>query len=171
LQNGQPIGQLQWDSANSVLTVTGSVFIDGSVKVTKSLTYTSTGILEFAGTLNIIGQKIHICAITSCDASSWQGGSTNNQMLTLAPLASSTIAVNFQDNNQVFQGSLWTQPSSSVSFAFNNDIVQGPISIGSIDATKNNANFQPLPRINNMPPGAPVPPNSSASVGPLYTTR
>jgi hypothetical protein len=92
-------------------------------------------------------------------------------MLTFASLIPSSIAVTFQDNHQIFQGAMWTQPSSSVSFVFNGDNVQGPISIGSIDATKNSANFQPLPVIQNMPTGAPVPPNTSASVGPLVTTK
>jgi hypothetical protein len=50
-------------------------------------------------------------------------------------------------------------------------IVEGPISVGSFDATFNNSKFMPLPIIKNMPTGAPVPPNTSASVGALITTK
>jgi Tfp pilus assembly protein PilX len=169
--NGAPNGELSWNNTTKVLTVTGSVFIDGSVTVTQSLTYTSVGILEFAGTLQVTGNGTHICAISTCSFTNWQGSSGNNQMLTFASLLSNATAVTFVNNTQIFQGSLWTQPSSNVSFVFNGDSIQGPISIGSIDTTKNNANFQPLPVIKNMPTGAPVPPNTSASVGPLITTK
>ncbi|MDX6471711.1 MAG: hypothetical protein QOK22_527 [Gaiellaceae bacterium] len=168
---GAATGELSWNNSTKVLTVTGNVFIDGSLTVTQSLTYTSVGILEFAGTLNVTGNNTYICAVSTCDFTNWQGGSGNNQMLTFASLLPSSIAIVFQDNHQIFQGSMWTQPSSTASFWFNGDNVQGPISIGGIDATKNGANFQPLPVIKNMPTGAPVPPNTSASVGPLITTQ
>jgi hypothetical protein len=169
--NGAPNGELSWNNSTKVLTVTGSVFIDGSLTVTQSLTYTSVGILEFAGTMQVTGNGTTICAVSTCSFTNWQGSSGNNQMLTFASLLSSANAVTFVNNNQIFQGSLWTQPSSKVAFNFNGDSIQGPISIGSIDSTKNNASFQPLPVIKNMPTGAPVPPNTSASVGPLITTK
>jgi hypothetical protein len=47
--------------------------------------------------------------------------------------------------------------------------VEGPISIGSFDATFNNASFKPLPVIKNMPTGAPLPPNTSVTISsPVY---
>jgi hypothetical protein len=41
------------------------------------------------------------------------------------------------------------------------------MSIGKFDATFNNAALQPLPVIKNMPIGAPVPPNTGATLGTL----
>jgi hypothetical protein len=49
--------------------------------------------------------------------------------------------------------------------------VEGPISIGSFDATFNNATFKPLPVIKNMPVGAPIPPNTGASIGSMTITK
>ena len=48
---------------------------------------------------------------------------------------------------------------------------EGPISIGGFDATFNNASFYPLPVIKNMPVGAPLPPNTGVTVGPLIVTK
>ena len=70
-----------------------------------------------------------------------------------------------------WQGSLWTQPSSQMTFVKNGVTVEGPISIGGFDATFNNACFQPLPVIKNMPTGAPIPPNTGVTVGPLIVTK
>jgi hypothetical protein len=92
-------------------------------------------------------------------------------MLTLVALASNTASITFTNNTQIFQGSLWTQPSSSMTFVKNGVIVEGPISIGKFDATFNNATFKPLPVIKNMPVGAPLPPNSGATVGTMTITK
>jgi hypothetical protein len=77
----------------------------------------------------------------------------------------------FTNNSQTFQGSLWTQPSSNMTFVKNGVTVEGPISIGSFDATFNNAAFKPLPVIKNMPTGAPIPPNTSATIGAMTVTK
>jgi hypothetical protein len=55
-----------------------------------------------------------------------------------------------------------------MSFVKNGVSIQGPMAIGSFDASFNNASFKPLPVIKNMPVGAPVPPNVSASISPLH---
>ena len=52
-------------------------------------------------------------------------------MLTLVALTSNTTSVTFMNNSQTFQGSLWCQPSSSMTFVKNGVTVEGPISIGS----------------------------------------
>jgi hypothetical protein len=165
--SGPTVGQLQWDNGSKVLTITGSVFIDGNLTINQSLTYTGTGIIEVAGTITLSGNGLHVCAVSNCSFTNWQGTTGNNQMLTLASLASNTTAVTFLNNSQTFQGSLWTQPSSSLTFVKNGDSLQGPMSIGSFDATFNNATLQPLPVIKNMPVGAPVPPNTGATLGTL----
>jgi hypothetical protein len=166
-QNGSTVGQLLWNNSTKQLTINGSVFIDGNLLITQSLTYTGTGIIEVAGTITFSGNSTQVCAVTSCIAANWQGSSGNNQMLTLASLASNTTAITFQDNAQSFQGSLWTQPSAAMTFVKNGVTVQGPMSIGTFDSSFNNATLLPLPTIKNMPTGAPVPPNTSAAVGPL----
>jgi len=131
-------------------------------------TYTGTGIIEVAGTITFKNTGTTLCATNPCDFSSWQGVSGNTSMLTLATLIPNrTTAVNFTGNSETFQGSLWTQPSSQLTFGGNTETVEGPISIGSFGSGFNNASFKPLPVIKNMPVGRPIDPKAKARPGEL----
>jgi hypothetical protein len=164
-QSGSSVGQLQWNNTTKVLTLNGSIFIDGNLLVNQGYTYTGTAVIEVAGTVTFSGNNQSFCAISGCTLSNWQGSSGNNQMLTFVALASNTTgAVTFADNAQVFQGSLWVQPSSSLNIVKNTTQIQGPLSIGSLSSGFNGASFQPLPVIKNMPAGAPIPPNTAATI-------
>ena len=180
-QSGTSTGYLIWNNGASSFTVSGvtvpsktlaingSVFIDGDLNVTHSATYVGTGVIEVAGKVTFTGNSTTLCATSPCNTAlnAWQGSSGNNSMLTLAPLISSAIALTLQDNSQVFQGSAWTQPNSSASLEGNSAILEGPMSIGSVNIQTNSASLKPLPVIKNMPVGAPIPPNTSVTIGPL----
>ena len=172
-QNGSSSGQLSWNNSTKQLTITGSVFVDGSMTISQSATYTGTGVIEVAGTITFNGNATQLCAttFTPCDFNNWQGSSNNHSMLTLVALAKNTTSISFTNNSQTFQGSLWTDPSSTMTFVKNGVTIEGPISIGGFDATFNNALFKPLPVITNMPTGAPLPPNTGASIGALTLTK
>jgi hypothetical protein len=177
--SGAAKGYLIWNNGASSLTVSGitvpaktlaingSIFFDGNVTISQSATYTGAAVIETAGTITFNGNSTAVCATSPCNTSAngWQGSSGNNSMLTLVSLAASGNAITFANNSQTFQGSLWTQPTALVTFVKNGDTVEGPMSIGSLDATFNNATLIPLPVIKNMPVGAPIPPNTSASIG------
>jgi hypothetical protein len=170
-QNGSSVGQLTWNNTTKQLTVNGAIFLDGNLTISQSGTYTGTGVIEAAGTVTFNGNSTQFCATSPCNFTTWQGSSGNNSMLTLVALKTGVTAITFTDNAQTFQGSLWTQPSSTMTFVKNGVTVEGPISIGSFDATFNNASFKPLPVIKNMPTGAPIPPNTGITVGPLTLTK
>jgi Tfp pilus assembly protein PilX len=166
---GSSVGQLNWDATTKRLTINGSIFFDGNLVVSQSATYTGTAIIEVAGTVTFNGNGTALCATgppCNTSLSAWQGSSGNNSMLTLASVKQNATAITFTNNAQTFQGSFWTQPSSSMTFVKNGVTVEGPMSIGSFDANFNNATFIPLPAIKNMPVGAPVPPNTAASIEP-----
>jgi Tfp pilus assembly protein PilX len=167
---GPNTGQLTWVASTHALTINGSIFIDGNLTISQNVTYTGSAVIEVAGTVTINGNGTNICAAnTNCVFTNWQGASGHNDMLTLVALKSNTsTAIQFTNNAQIYQGSFWTQPSSGMSFVKNGVSLQGPMAIGSFDASFNNATFQPLPVIKNMPVGAPVPPNVSASISPLH---
>jgi hypothetical protein len=170
--SGSSVGQISWNATSKQLTVQGTLFFDGNVTISQSGTYTGTASLYAAGTITFNGNNTQLCATSPCDTSvnAWQGSSSNKSMLTLVALKSNTTGITFTNNAQTFQGSLWTQPSSTVHFVKNGVTIEGPISVGSFDSTFNNASLKPLPVIKNMPTGAPLPPNSSASLGyPVYT--
>jgi Tfp pilus assembly protein PilX len=177
-QSGSTVGQLSWNHSTGVLTVSGSIFLDGNVTIASTATYTGTAIIEAAGTITFTGNNQTVCNIYSsatkdCDFTNWQGSSTNKSMLTLAALnlKGAAAAINFAGNAQSFQGSIWMPSTSQITFAKNGVHIEGPIAVGSFDATFNNAVFEPLPVITNMPVGAPIPPNTSASIGPLLTVK
>jgi hypothetical protein len=151
------------------LTINGSIFFDSNLTISQSANYTGAAVIEAAGTISINGNATKLCAVynsnsNDCDWSNWQGTTSNRSMLTLASLASTTPTISFTNNSQSFQGSLWTQPTGSVTFVKNGDNIEGPISVGTFDSSFNNASFQPMPVITNMPVGAPLPPNTGATV-------
>jgi len=180
-QSGSSTGQLTWNGTSSTwngvpaktLVINGRVFFDGNVTISSAGTYTGTGVIDAAGTFTFNGNATTLCAENPCNTSSgaWQGSSGNNSMLTLVSLASNTTSITFTNNSQTFQGSLWSQPSSTMTFVKNGVTVEGPMSIGKFDNSFNNAVFIPLPVIKNMPVGAPLPPNTGATVGSLVITK
>jgi len=137
--------------------------------ISNSLTYMGTGIIEVSGTINIQGNNQQICAQnTSCTFTNWQGSTGNNDMLTLATtIKNNTGAINFSGQNETFMGSLWCQPSSKLFYSGNSLTTEEPVSVSSMTINANTFSFKPLPVIKNMPVGAPVPPNVSASISPL----
>lgn len=183
-QSGLSTGYLIWNAGSSSMTVTvgsnsvtvpakylainGSIFIDGPIKVSQSMTYKGVGVIMAAGQISFPTNSESICAQnTSCVFSSWQGNSGNNDMLTLATLlASSATAINWTGQGITYQGSLWCRPSSTFYLTGQgNPQIQGPMSVGSMNIVGNSFSFKPLPVIKNMPVGAPVPPNVSAQIG------
>jgi len=169
-QSGTSVGRLKWDNTTKVLTISGSIFIDGAMQLTQSATYTGTAVIETAGAVTFVGNNTTLCATSPCNTAlnAWQGNSGNNSMLTIATLKSNATSFTLQDNNQTFQGSLWTQPSASVSIPGNNATIEGPMSVGTMN-NANNVNLKPLPVITNMPVGAPLPPNTGAQPGAMQT--
>jgi Tfp pilus assembly protein PilX len=169
--NGSSFGQLKWNASTKQLTIAGSVFLDGNLTISQSATYTGVGVIETSGTITFNGNATQLCATVACNFTNWQGSSGNNSMLSLVSVKNSATTITFTNNSQIFQGSLFSQPSSRMTFVKNGVQIQGPISVGNFDASFNNASFKPLPVIKNMPVGAPVPPNTSASIGALTITK
>ena len=179
-QNGTSAGYLIWNAGGSSLTVSGItvpaktlaingfIFFDANLQVTQSATYTGTAVIMTAGTIVYPStvNNVTLCAVSAC-GSSWQGTSGNNSMLTLASLAASSAAISLNGNTDKFQGSLYTQPTSGLTLIGNSASIQGPMSIGTVNVVGNTPNFTPLPVIKNMPVGAPVPPNTGVTIGPL----
>lgn len=189
-QGGLNTGYLIWNNGASTITVDdgtknsihsisvpskylaigGSIFIDANMTIANSLTYEGTGIIETSGTITLTGNNQQICAQnTSCTFTNWQGSTGNNDMLTLATtIKNNTGAINFSGQNETYMGSLWCQPSSRLFYSGNSLTTEGPVSVGSMTINANTFAFKPLPVIKNMPVGAPVPPNVSATISPLY---
>ena len=183
-QNGTSTGYLIWNNGASSITVSGitvpsktlavngSIFFDSNITVTQAATYVGTAALEAAGTITFTQQNVTLCATSACvhGSANWQGNSGNNSMLTLVSLiANNAQAISFSAQSEQFQGSLWTQPSSTCKIGAQSAVIEGPIVCGTMNIAAQSANLMPLPAIKNMPVGAPIPPNTGVTIGaPTY---
>jgi Tfp pilus assembly protein PilX len=154
---------------SKTLAISGSIFFDSPVKISQAMTYKGTAVIMAAGQIQFPTSNITICAQnTSCSYTNWQGSTSNTDMMTLATvLKNSSKAIDWEANNMTYMGSLWCPTSSTIYYGGNAPITIGPMSIGSMTVIANTFTFKPLPIITNMPIGAPVPPNVSATISPL----
>lgn len=150
---GSPSGELSWNSSTKVLTVAGTVFIDGSARVTNSLaSYNGQSTLYLSGTFLISGKLCGGISGSECDFSNWN---PNTEMLTIVAEGNggqagtgNSILVN---NNGQFQGGLFG--TSAVEFT-NNARSDGPI-VGSTVKLANNVQNDQFPTLTVVPTGMP----------------
>ena len=156
-------GQLTYDASAHTLVISGVVFIDGSLTVSQTTTYSGRGSIYVAGSITFPNQLTNLCANVACDFGTWN---PNTDMLMLVDLGGN---VNFVGNTDTFQGSIFTQPSATVNFSGQGIAYQGPLVAGHV-TYGNNVAMKPLPTINNLPPGAPLAVNARAVPGRLSYT-
>jgi hypothetical protein len=151
-----PSGELSWNSSTRVLKVAGTIFIDGSARITNGFlnSYTGQGTLYLSGTYSI-GNGSKLCggiSGSSCDFASWNPNST---MLTIVAEGSGGQAgvgnSILMDNNGQTQGGLFA--TQAVEFR-NNSRSDGPI-VGSTVKFNNNVHNDQFPTITVVPSGMP----------------
>jgi hypothetical protein len=159
-QAGSPSGELSWNNSTKVLTVAGTIFIDGSAKVSNGALsqYNGQATIYLSGTL-LIGNGSKLCGGISgsdCDFAAWN---PNTEMLTFVVNGNGGQAETgnsiLMDNNGEFQGGLFA--TNAVDFR-NNSRSDGPI-IGSTVKFNNNVQNDQFPTITVVPvgmPGSPV---------------
>jgi hypothetical protein len=155
-----PSGELSWNASTKVLTVAGTVFIDGSAKISNGMLneYNGQATIYLSGTL-LIGNGSKLCGGVSgseCDFDAWN---PNTEMLTFVTNGSGGQADTgngiLMDNNGQFQGGLFA--TNAVDFR-NNSRSDGPI-IGSTVKFNNNVQNDQFPTITVVPvgmPGSPI---------------
>ncbi len=163
-QAGTPSGELSWNSTSKVLTVAGSIYIDGSAKVTDSLaSYNGQATLYLSGTFLVAGKLCGGISGANCDFTNWN---PNSEMLTIVAEGNggqagtgNSILVN---NNGQFQGGLFG--TSAVEFT-NNARSDGPI-VGSTVKLANNVQNDQFPTLTVVPAGMPGNPTVYAQPNP-----
>jgi hypothetical protein len=167
-----PTGELSWNATTRVLTVYGTMFIDGSVKLTNGAlnTYNGQATIYLSGTA-YMSNNTKLCGGTSgsnCDFASWN---PNTEMLTFVAGGSGGLAGTgngiLVDNSSQFQGGLFS--SYAVRFA-NNARSDGPI-VGSTMIFDNNVTNDQFDTITTVPVGMPGNPAVYAQPNPpqLYS--
>ncbi|HEU4450175.1 MAG TPA: hypothetical protein VFR63_09395 [Gaiellaceae bacterium] len=167
-----PTGELSWNAATKVLTVYGTMFIDGSLTITNGTlnSYNGQATIYLSGTL-YLGNNTKLCggvSGSSCDFGAWN---PNTEMLTFVTggsggLAGTDVGILVANNGQ-FQGGLFSQ--YAVRFT-NNSRSDGPI-VGSTMIFDNNVTNDQFPTITTVPVGMPGNPAVYAQPNPpqLYS--
>lgn len=180
--SGWVIGELDWDNSAKILTVRGTIYIDGSLTISQAGSYrgvNSSGIHpsnDFTGNDGIGGQAViyasggftmsnsaQMCGWnTLTDQAAKSGGNCsfslwtpNTSMLMIVTHKSGPAAVSFSQSTQ-FQGAIYAVGDVS---AQNSSQVHGPMLMNTLDIG-NSVKLQPLPGITDLPLGAPGNPNT-----------
>jgi hypothetical protein len=147
-------GELSWNAATKTLTVSGTIYIDGSATISDGAinTYNGQATLYLSGTFYANGS---LCAAVSGSACNFGGWQPDKELLMIIA-AGSGGQVNPGDgiqvaNNFSYQGGLYAV--NAVEFG-NNVNVDGPI-VGSQIILSNNLTTNAFPFINILPVGMP----------------
>jgi hypothetical protein len=150
--NADTSGELSWNATSKTLTVKGTIFIDGSAKISQNSNYNGQATLYLSGTMLFNGSLCGVPTGSSCVFANWN---PNSEMLTI--VANGTGGqVNAGDsvyfaNNQYFQGGLFG--TGNVEYS-NNSNSDGPI-MGSQIILANNVVTNSFPNITTVPVGMP----------------
>jgi hypothetical protein len=149
-----PSGLLAWNATTKTLTINGTVYIDGSAKVSNGSvnSYNGYGTLYLSGTFLIDGSMCATIVSGACNFASWNP----DKDLFMVVANGSGGQVNPGDsiemnNNWSWQGGLYG--TNAVEFG-NNDNVDGPL-VGSQIVLSNNLTTNAFPLINVVPIGMP----------------
>jgi len=181
--SGRVLGELDWDNSSKILTIRGTIYIDGSLTITQAGVYRGVNSFgnhpsgDLSGYDGIGGQAViyasggltmsntaQMCgwntladaaAKTSgnCDFSLW---TPNTSMLMLVTHKSGAGAVTLSQSAQ-FQGAIYAVGDVSTA---NSVEVHGPMLTNSITIA-NSVKLRPLPFLTDLPVGAPGNPNTS----------
>jgi hypothetical protein len=149
-----PSGLIAWNATTKTLTMSGTVYIDGSAKISNSAvnSYNGYGTLYLSGTFRVTGT---MCAAIVAGACNFAGWNPDKDLLMIVANGNGG-QVNpgdsiEMDNNFTWQGGLYG--TNAVEFG-NNDNVDGPI-VGSQILLSNNLTTNAFPLINVVPIGMP----------------
>jgi hypothetical protein len=156
-------GEISWNATSKTLTLKGTIFIDGSAKVSQTANYNGQATLYLSGTMLFNGSLCGVPSGSSCVFANWN---PNTEMLTI--VANGTGGqVNTGDsvyfaNNQYFQGGLFA--TGNVEYS-NNSLSDRPI-LGSQIILANNVVTNSFPNITTVPVGMPGNPSVFAQPNP-----
>ncbi len=165
-----PAGSIDWNATTKTLTIAGTVFIDGSAKITNRALnqYNGQGTIYLSGSMYIDGKLCGGVSGSNCEFANWN---PNSEMLMFVVGGSGGLAgtgngVTIDQNGQ-FQGGLFA--NSNISF-MNNAFADGPL-VGNTINFANNVTANTFPTITTVPVGMPSNPEVYAQPNPpqLYS--
>jgi hypothetical protein len=159
---GTTVGEISWDAPNRMLTLSGAIYIDGSVTIDDNvlMKYQGHASLYLTGVFRMSQGSTRLCAAwsgTDCDFNTWD---PNEDMLIIVANGDdgSGNSVAFSQGIQ-FQGGLFAEKAIDLGQSAR---VEGPM-IGETVKLSNSVQIKPLPLIDTLPLGAPGNPNTHAT--------
>lgn len=159
-------GELSWNATTKTMTISGVVYIDGSVTIGDGGIdeYNGQGVLYTSGTITVSGKMCgkRNAGLTDCDFSSWN---PNTEMWILAAHgadASNNSIIFPNSSGDKWEGGVYANNNLSMA---NNATIEGPMIAGGTDFS-NNVTIKPFPVITTVPTGTPGNPNTYAQPNP-----
>jgi hypothetical protein len=147
-------GEIAWNNTTKTLTISGTIYIDGSAKISDGAlnSYNGQGTIYMSGTFRVTGSMCASIVSSACNFATWN---PDFDMLMIVADGNggqvdpgNSIQI---DNNFSWQGGLYG--TNGVEFG-NNVNVDGPI-VGSTITLSNNLTTNAFPNISVVPVGMP----------------
>jgi Tfp pilus assembly protein PilX len=158
-------GEIAWNATTKTLTVSGTIFIDGSAKISNGAlnTYNGYGTIYLSGTFRVTGSLCAAVSGTDCNFAGWNPDADLLMIVANGSGGQVNPGDSVQvDNNYSYQGGLYG--TNAVEFG-NNVSVDGPI-VGSQILLSNNLTTNAFPNISVVPVGMPSNQNVYAQPNP-----
>jgi hypothetical protein len=168
---GEVVGQLSWDHAAKVMTVLGTIYVDGSAKIEYGfqnvpIQYNGQGTLYLSGTLLVKNTKF--CGGiksdgTGCDYTNWD---PNHEMLVIVAAGSGgqlPVGDSIQCVSAHYQGGLWAEYNIELDTTCQ---TEGPMIAGT-EVIGQSTLTHAFPLIEEIPVGAPGVPVVYADPDPM----
>lgn len=159
---GTTVGEISWNATSRMLTLSGALYIDGSVTVDDNvlITYQGHATLYLTGVFRMSLGNTRLCAAwtgSDCDFTSWD---PNDDMLIVVAHGNdgSGNSVVFSGGVQ-FQGGLFAEKAIDLGQSSRSE---GPM-IAETVKLSNTVQIKPLPFVETLPLGAPGNPNTHAT--------
>ena len=147
-------GELSWNATTNVLTVNGTIYIDGSATTTANIAqYSGLATLYLSGTFSISNSS-QFCGAVSSGSCNFAGWDPNTNMLVIcaANMGNAASAIIVQ-NSSSFQGGLYA-PTSSVITLKDSATYEGPV-VGGQLSINNSVTMKPFPVLSTLPNNVP----------------
>jgi hypothetical protein len=160
-----PDGEISWNATTRVLTVSGTIYIDGSAKVDNGQLnqYNGQATIYLSGAFYLNGKLCGGVLASNCAFEAWD---PNTEMLTFVANGSGTPANPgdsvFLSNSSQFQGALFATNAITLG---NNAMSDGPM-VASHIVVSNNVVTSSFPNITTVPVGMPGNPDIYAQPNP-----
>jgi Tfp pilus assembly protein PilX len=186
--NGYVIGELDWDATNHILSVRGTVFIDGNVTINGLVKYRGVNkyglhpsgsdgsdglggmmVMYVSGTVSLSNSGVFCGWNTNADTAAYNGSSCDFNAWTPGTSMMMFVAKGGVTLNQssYFQGAIYSDGLVSLGQSAQ---TEGPIITNTLSLGQS-VQMKPLPGLADLPLGAPGNPNSSGyPEQPLYSS-